>query len=69
MNQRLLAFYFKLKDRTVFMRHDQMRAIFSRIYQDGGWAAESVSGIGSTLEATQIVRRELPLILRHLIAA
>ena len=51
------------------MRHDQMRAIFSRIYQDGGWAAESVSGIGSTLEATQIVRRELPLILRHLIAA
>lgn len=38
-----------------------MKDIFTKIYQDNEWKSdESVSGQGSTLDATELIRRELP---------
>lgn len=38
-----------------------MKDIFTKIYQDNDWKSdESVSGQGSTLDATEGIRRELP---------
>jgi hypothetical protein len=66
MNQRLREIYIKLKDRALFAKRDQMKTIFSKIYANGGWSEETVSGIGSTIQATSIIRHELPLLLKHI---
>lgn len=63
MNRRLLEIYIKIKDRALFVKRDQMKAVFSKIYADGGWSEETASGIGSTLEATTIIRQQLPPLL------
>lgn len=43
-----------------------MQNIFQKIYQDNSWASdESVSGHGSTLEATSAIRSVLPLLFDH----
>jgi hypothetical protein len=42
-----------------------MKAIFSDIYRNNWWAdPESVSGRGSTLARTEVIRRELPTLLK-----
>jgi hypothetical protein len=66
MNPRLLEIYLKLKDRALFVKRDQMKNVFSKIYASGGWSEETPSGIGSTLQATSLLRRELPLLLKRL---
>lgn len=44
-----------------------MRAVFHQIYQANHWKSdESVSGEGSTLESTAIIRREIPILLEQL---
>jgi 2-polyprenyl-3-methyl-5-hydroxy-6-metoxy-1,4-benzoquinol methylase len=44
-----------------------LRAVFTDIYRHNGWQdAESVSGRGSTLAQTEVVRRELPRLLAEL---
>lgn len=44
-----------------------MRQIFEDIYKTNGWQSdESVSGHGSTLDATSCVRRELPKLFKEL---
>ena len=39
--------------------------VFTRIYRNGGWHADSVSGIGSTPDETRGIRDRLPDILRQ----
>ncbi len=40
---------------------------FSKIYQNNFWeCAESVSGIGSTLKQTEIIRKEIPILLNEM---
>lgn len=43
-----------------------MKDIFTEIYRNNGWKSQSRSGAGSTLEATDTIRQELPRILREL---
>lgn len=44
-----------------------MRAVFHQIYQANHWQNdESVSGAGSTLDATEVIRRELPALFEQL---
>jgi 2-polyprenyl-3-methyl-5-hydroxy-6-metoxy-1,4-benzoquinol methylase len=66
MNPRLLEIYIKIKDRALFVKRDQMKTVFSNIYASGGWSAETPSGIGSTIQATSIIRGELPSLLKRL---
>jgi hypothetical protein len=48
-------------------RTSQRQQVFSRILEGNAWGAvESVSGPGSTLEYTENIRREIPVILRDL---
>jgi SAM-dependent methyltransferase len=48
-------------------RSSQRQRIFSKIVEGNSWgSAESVSGPGSTLEYTENIRREIPIILRDL---
>lgn len=43
-----------------------MQDVFTKIYQDNHWKNdESVSGAGSTLEATSAIRSALPLLFDH----
>jgi SAM-dependent methyltransferase len=59
--QRLLWPYYWLKYRR------PLEDIFTEIYSYGGWRGkESVSGQGSDLSHTVVVRQELPLILKEL---
>jgi len=39
---------------------DHRAEIFGDIYAGGGWSGESKSGKGSSLQATEVLRRELP---------
>jgi SAM-dependent methyltransferase len=49
------------------LRPGTARAVFTNIYRHNGWGnPESVSGRGSTLAHTEVVRRELPRLLREL---
>lgn len=49
---------------SFYLRPPDMEAIFSYIYRNNSWAdPESVSGRGSTLKRTEIIRRELPALL------
>lgn len=51
--------------RAIYSRPPGMKAIFSDIYRNNWWAdPESVSGRGSTLARTEVIRRELPTLLR-----
>jgi 2-polyprenyl-3-methyl-5-hydroxy-6-metoxy-1,4-benzoquinol methylase len=48
-------------------RRPDLRAVFTDIYRHNGWQdAESVSGRGSTLAHTEVVRGELPRLLGEL---
>jgi len=49
---------------SLYPRAPEMEAVFSHIYRNNAWAdPESVSGRGSTLGRTEVIRRELPLLL------
>lgn len=49
---------------SLYFRPPDMEAIFSDIYRNNSWAdPESVSGRGSTLARTEVIRRELPALL------
>src|SRR5260370_42382591 len=64
-----VASYIKLKEfyRSFTLGDRHMRRVFSDIYKSGGWGeCESLSGPGSTLKGTEVVRRELPLLLEQL---
>jgi len=53
--------------RALRPRRTSVAAVFSDIYQSNSWQdAESVSGRGSTLARTEVVRRALPALLRDL---
>src|SRR5437762_14003755 len=59
----------RLQDRYRRLQHGgrYMEEIFSRIYRDDIWRdGESLSGWGSTLEQTEILRSELPGLLSRL---
>lgn len=44
-----------------------MSDVFEKIYQENGWQnAESVSGNGSTLDATSVIRQEIPKLFKEL---
>lgn len=63
----LITIYVKAKERLLSLRPGYARDVFSRIHGEGLWGcAESASGIGSTLAATESVRRELPPLLARL---
>jgi SAM-dependent methyltransferase len=50
---------------SLYLRPPDMKAVFSDIYRQNAWAdPESVSGRGSTLARTEVIRRELPSLLR-----
>jgi SAM-dependent methyltransferase len=50
--------------RSLHLWPANMEAIFSDIYRNNSWAdPESVSGRGSTLGRTEVIRRELPALL------
>jgi SAM-dependent methyltransferase len=56
----------RLRDRCRRIRHGEryMEEIFARIYRNDIWRdGESLSGWGSTLEETEVIRRELPVLL------
>jgi SAM-dependent methyltransferase len=62
------ARYLQVKEHShrVASRGRHLQEIFSRIYLDNLWGApESVSGPGSSLEETQAIREQLPLLLRQ----
>ncbi|NJK64480.1 MAG: FkbM family methyltransferase [Synechococcaceae cyanobacterium SM2_3_1] len=50
--------------------HEQKRSVqevFTNIYKNNNWqSAESVSGTGSSLLATEVIRKELPILLKEL---
>lgn len=49
---------------SLYHRPPDMEAVFSDIYRKNAWAdPESVSGRGSTLGRTEVIRRELPQLL------
>jgi hypothetical protein len=51
--------------RSLYAGSPNMKAIFSDIYRNNWWAdPESVSGRGSTLARTEVIRRELPSLLK-----
>jgi SAM-dependent methyltransferase len=59
----------KMKDYYRMLRYGDlyMERIFSRIYRENVWGnPESVSGRSSTLSRTEVVRQELPGLLRRL---
>jgi hypothetical protein len=57
-------YYFILK---LFSGKSQTQVIFNKIYTSNNWGdAESVSGPGSNLKNTEILRNELPIILKEL---
>jgi hypothetical protein len=59
----LLGLQKKLTNLIRYGRHDH-RSVFSKIFKDRGWGdEESVSGIGSRMEQTESIRRELPRII------
>ncbi len=63
------AAYGKLKDacRDTFIPKRTAQAVFSDIYENNLWGnSESLSGRGSTLERTAVIRRELPVLLAEL---
>lgn len=50
--------------RRFLLNFDSTEKAFTRIYRTGGWVnEESASGPGSTLEYTENLRRELPILL------
>jgi hypothetical protein len=58
------TYYFILK---LLFGKSQTQVIFNKIYMTNNWGdPESVSGPGSNLKNTEILRKELPLILREL---
>lgn len=59
--------FWKLRDWIKNQLHQSAhrRRVFSGIYSNGGWGGESKSGHGSTLESTEVLRRELPLLWRR----
>lgn len=54
--------FWKLRDwiKNRIRKSEHRRQVFSSIYSHGGWGGESKSGDGSTLESTDVLRRELP---------
>lgn len=63
-NAPLAARYYR-SARDRIMEHRGAKSIFSRIYERRGWVVEeSVSGPGSSLAQTVILRRKLPELLR-----
>ena len=54
--------------RRLFRREtDGIEFIFSKIYRNKGWGGdESVSGPGSTLARTQVIREKLPALIRKI---
>jgi hypothetical protein len=63
----LITIYVKAKERLLSLRPGYAREVFSRIHGERLWGGgESASGIGSTLAATETVRRELPPLLSRL---
>jgi hypothetical protein len=63
------AVYMRVKDvcRDRFATRHKAEAIFSDIYENNLWEnSESVSGRGSTLARTTVIRRELPALLKEL---
>lgn len=63
---RSAAAYVKVKDacRDIVLRGANAEAIFREIYERNLWGdSESVSGRGSTLGRTTVIRRELPALL------
>ncbi len=65
VNRLPFAYNMYLRMREPFQAH-----IFSKIYRTNRWAdPESVSGAGSSLQVTHVVREELPRILKRLGAA
>ncbi|HEX8499568.1 MAG TPA: class I SAM-dependent methyltransferase [Pyrinomonadaceae bacterium] len=60
----LTSLYIKAKERALSLRRGYARDVFGRIHSGNLWGeAESASGVGSTLEKTEAVRRELPALL------
>lgn len=60
------ATYLKFRDscRQIFLRRRDSAVVFSEIYERNAWGdPESVSGEGSTLSRTVVIRRELPTLL------
>jgi hypothetical protein len=52
--------------RALRSRDDERRSVFDAIFRANVWGdAESVSGSGSNLDQTRVVRRELPSLLRR----
>ncbi len=57
--------YANFRRRTLSLKSN--RSVFSKIYRDALWGSgETLSGAGSTLENSQVVRRALPELLRRL---
>lgn len=53
--------------RALYPRGRSMQSIFSEIYERNLWEnSESVSGRGSTLTRTEVIRRSLPVLLKDL---
>ncbi len=49
------------------MRFMPMEYVFTKTYENGGWGCgESVSGRGSTLAETKIIREQLPVLFREM---
>ena len=57
---------FQTVNRTVLNRVRSVESVFTDIYSKNGWAnEETVSGSGSTLESTEAIREQLPLLFRE----
>lgn len=54
-----------LKLRTIYLRLQSREKIFSSVYNTNAWAdAESLSGPGSNLNETAVIRKELPKLFK-----
>lgn len=63
----LMAAFFRFRAHTFFLLHRDNKDVFRQIYIKNRWGnQESVSGPGSTLECTENIRRELPLLFKSL---
>lgn len=64
-----VAAYWRLRERydMFSLRREFMTSVFTEIYQRNSWASEeSVSGPGSNLARTTMIRHELPILLEQL---
>jgi hypothetical protein len=61
--------YIKIKElyRTLYFGDKHLEKVFSRVYMERQWkSVESASGTGSVISQTNVMRRELPILINEL---